>query len=145
MKKTQIMNLLHKELTSEIIKAFYNVYNELGYGFLEKVYEESLLIELNLLKINCTSQQKVKVLYKDYEVGNYIPDILVENKIIVEVKAVEAIAPEHEVVLVNYLKATNNEVGLLINFGPKPQYVRRVLTKEYLKNIKQNHIKNSNI
>ncbi|MBN2728144.1 MAG: GxxExxY protein [Bacteroidales bacterium] len=124
-------NLLHSDITDIIIKAFYNVYNELGYGFLEKVYENAMMIELSELGLISINQQSTKVFYKGNEVGFYVADINVENKVIVELKAVETIAPVHEVVLVNYLKATGVEVGLLLNFGPKPKIIRKILTNDY--------------
>jgi GxxExxY protein len=124
-------NLLHSDITDIIIKAFYNVYNELGYGFLEKVYENAMMLELAELGLISINQQTTKVLYKGNEVGFYVADINVENKVIVELKAVETIAPVHEVVLVNYLKATGIEVGLLLNFGPKPKIIRKILTNDY--------------
>ena len=124
-------NLLHSDITDIIIKAFYNVYNELGYGFLEKVYENAMMLELAELGLISINQQSTKVFYKGNEVGFYVADINVENKVIVELKAVETIAPVHEVVLVNYLKATGVEVGLLLNFGPKPKIIRKILTNDY--------------
>lgn len=130
-------NYKHSELTGIILKAFYNVYNKLGYGFLEKVYENAMMIELKKIGLNAEKQKPIKVYYDEFLVGDYYADIFVENKVIIELKAVEKICPEHEVQLVNYLKATEIEVGLLLNFGPKPQQKRRVLTKEYLKNIEQ--------
>jgi GxxExxY protein len=128
--------LLHEDLTGIIIKAFYNVYNELGYGFLEKVYERAMLMELEQLGAKADNQTPVKVVYKDKIIGDYYADIIVEEKVIIELKAIEYILQEHEVQLVNYLKATEIEVGLLLNFGPKPQYKRRVLTDEYKNRIK---------
>ena len=128
--------LLHEEITGKIIKAFFNVYNEPGYGFLEKVYEKSLLYELQLMGLAADNQTPIKVEYKNKNVGDYFADIIVEEKVIIELKAIECIIPEHEVQLVNYLKATNIEVGILLNFGPKPQYKRRVLTEEYKNKIK---------
>jgi len=130
-------NYKHSELTGIILKAFYNVYNELGYGFLEKVYENAMMIELKKMGLVSEKQKPIKVFYEEILVGDYYADIIVENKVILELKAVENICPEHEVQLVNYLKATEIEVGLLLNFGPKPQQKRRILTKEYLKNIEQ--------
>jgi len=127
---------LHSDLTGRILKAFYKVYNTLGYGFLEKVYQNSMLIELRTLGVWCSCELPIKVYYEDHLVGDYYADILVEGKVIVELKAIERLAPEHEVQLVNYLKGTRTEVGLLLNFGPKPQQVRRVLTHEYLNRIK---------
>ena len=120
-----------------ILKAFFNVYNSLGYGFLEKVYENALLIELRKLGLECSNQLPINVYYENQVVGDYVADILVEELVVVELKAIEKIAPIHEAVLVNYLKGTGLEVGLLLNFGPIPQYKRRVLTKEYLQSLKK--------
>jgi len=129
--------LLHEEITSEILKAYYNVYNKLGYGFLEKVYENAMLLELKKLGLCAERQKPIKVYYDEIIIGDYFADIIVEDVVIIELKAIETTAPEHEVQLVNYLKATNIEVGLLLNFGPKPQYKRRILTEEYKNNIKK--------
>ena len=122
-------NYKHSEITKAIIKAYYNVYNELGYGFLEKVYERAMMIELKDLGLDCKSQSEINVKYKGQLVGDYFADIIVENKVIVELKAVEKIIKIHEVQLVNYLKATGIEVGLLLNFGKEAQFKRKVLTK----------------
>ncbi|MDD5569526.1 MAG: GxxExxY protein [Bacteroidales bacterium] len=124
-------NFKHSDITEKILRAFFNVYNSLGYGFLEKVYENAMLIELIKLNLNAVKQSPAKIYYDDVLVGDYFADIVVENKVILELKAIENLCPEHEVQLVNYLKATEIEVGLLLNFGKKPQYKRRVLTKEY--------------
>lgn len=110
-------NYLHSELSNQILKAFYNVYNTLGYGFLEKVYENAMIIELRKLGLSCNAQSPVEVFYDNFKVGNYFADIIVEEKIILELKAAEAICEEHEFQLINYLKATDIEVGLLLNFG----------------------------
>jgi len=125
------MNYLHSELSGEILNAFFNVYNTLGYGFLENVYENALLIELKKLDLNCRQQQPIEVFYDEEKVGVYYADIVVEDKIIIELKATETLVPRHEAQLVNYLRATDIEVGLLLNFGKSPQHKRRVLTKEY--------------
>lgn len=125
------MNYIHSETTGLILKAFFNVYNELGYGFLEKVYERAMVLELKNLNLDVEEQKKITVFYKEEKVGDYFADLIVNNQVIIELKAVERIAPEHEVQLVNYLKATNIEVGLLLNFGAKPQYKRKVFTKNY--------------
>jgi len=109
----------HKELTYQIIGAAFEVYKTLGYGFLEKVYENALIRELQLRGLNATAQYPIKVEYKGAEVGDYYADILVENKVIVELKTGEAFNPIHEAQLLNYLKATGIKVGLLINFGPE--------------------------
>jgi GxxExxY protein len=106
-------NYKHSEITEKIIKAFYNVYNKLGYGFLEKVYENSMMIELKKFGLNCQHQFPNKVFYNDKNVGEYFADIVVNYCVIVELKAAENLCEEHECQLVNYLKATEIEVGLL--------------------------------
>ena len=120
------MELLHKDLTDIILKTFYEVYNELGYGFLEKVYQNSLLIELRNKRINVIPQKKIKVFYKGYEVGEYFADLIVEDKVVLELKAVKYIVEEFENQLLNYLRGTDCEVGLLLNFGKKPEFRRRI-------------------
>ena len=115
-------------LTEEIIGCFYRVYNTLGNGFLEKVYENSLVVELVEKGITVQQQVPVQVLYKKVLVGQYVCDLLVDNKVIVEVKAVRMMRPEHEAQILNYLKATGIEVGLLLNFGQKPEVRRRFFT-----------------
>jgi len=122
--------LLHKELSELIIGAYYNVYNTLGYGFLEKVYENAFGVELKSLGIDFQTQKPIEVYFKSERVGNYVADIMVENIIIIELKAAENLCPEHEYQLLNYLKATNVEVGLLFNFGKKPQFKRLVFANE---------------
>jgi len=124
-------NYLHSDITELILKAFFNVYNELGFVFLEKVYERAMICELIDLGLEVESQKKLTVYYKKKNVGDYFADIVINQSVIIELKAVDNICPEHEVQLVNYLKATDIEVGLLLNFGKKPQYKRKVFTKEY--------------
>jgi len=124
----RLIDMIHEELTSKIIGAFYTVYNTLGYGFLEKVYENSLVIELRKLGMLVEQQRKIDVFYDGQRVGEYYADILVDECVVLELKAADALAPEHEAQLINYLKATELEVGLLFNFGPKPQFARRILT-----------------
>ncbi len=121
-------NLIHGEITGKILEAFFNVYHELGYGFLEKVYENAMLIELDELGLICKAQHPITVFYNDENVGEYFADILVENKVIIEMKAVEGISERHEAQLINYLRATEMEVGLLLNFGKKPEYKRKVFS-----------------
>ena len=117
----------HKELTYDIIGAAIEVYKVLGYGFLEKVYENALIRELKLRGKHAVAQCPIKVEYKDAEVGDYCADIMVENKVIVELKTGEGFNPIHEAQLINYLRATGVKVGLLINFGPeKCESMRRV-------------------
>ncbi|WP_207492679.1 GxxExxY protein [Aridibaculum aurantiacum] len=124
-------NYLHSEITSNIIAAFYAVYNKLGYGFLEKVYERCLLIELGKLGHHPIAQHPINVHYENHVVGHYIADILVDDKVIVEVKAADALSKEHEAQLTNYLKATDIEVGLLVNFGKKAEFKRKVFSAQY--------------
>ena len=115
----------HSELTEKIIKAFYKVYNTLGYGFLEKVYENALLLELKNMDLHAFSQEPIKVSYEGVIVGEYFADVLVDGKVILEIKAAKTLLNEHEAQLLNCLKATNIEVGLLLNFGPKPEIKRK--------------------
>ncbi len=115
----------YKELTHKIILIFYKVYNKLGYGFLEKVYENAMKIEFRKENIPAVSQSPIKVSYDNEIIGEYYADLLVDNKVIVEIKAVKNLSDEHEAQLLNYLKATNIEVGLLLNFGPKPDIKRK--------------------
>jgi len=117
---------LHKEITSKIIQAFYKVYNTLGYGFLEKVYENAMRIEISKSGLHVEQQKNIKVFYESEQVGDYYADLLVENLIIVELKAAETICDEHETQLLNYLRATDIEVGLLINFGKKAEIKRKI-------------------
>ena len=121
---------LHEELTDRIIRCFYNVYNGLGYGFLEKVYENALLIELRNSGLVAENQVAIKVYYLGLEFGNYYADIL--NKVILELKAgdMEQTIINHELQLTNYLKATNYEVGLLLLFGIKPQVKRKIFSND---------------
>ena len=126
-------NYIHSDLSSIILEAFYKVYNTLGFGFLEKVYENAMMIELSNLNLDCKQQHQIDVYYDSKRVGDYYADIIVEDSIIIELKAAKNIVDEHEAQLVNYLRATNIEVGLLMNFGQVPQHKRRVLTAEYKK------------
>ena len=123
-------SLLHKNITEEIISAYYFVYNELGYGFLEKVYENAMLLELKSRGFKVESQKIIKVYFKDTIVGEYFADIVVNDKIILELKSCESLASEHEVQLFNYLKATEIEVGLLFNFGKRTAFKRKVFTND---------------
>ena len=116
----------HKELTEKIIRIFYRVYNKLGYGFLEKVYENAMIVEFMIECIPAVAQFPIKVVYKEEVIGEYFADILVDEKVIVEIKATKTLVLEHEAQLLNYLKATDIEVGLLLNFGPKPEIKRKV-------------------
>ena len=122
--------LLLGEKTSSIIKCFYKVYHTLGYGFLEKVYENALIIELRNEGMNCIQQKTAEVYYKDVIVGIYFSDIIVDNQVILELKAGEGeILKEHELQLTNYLKATTFEVGLILHFGKKATFKRKIFTQ----------------
>ncbi len=120
------MELKHKELTDCLINVFYHVYNELGSGFLEKVYQNSMFLELKLRGLHVEAQKQIKVYYKGTEVGEYYADLVVNDDVIIELKAAETIVEEHEFQLINYLRGTNKEVGLLFNFGKKPEFRRKV-------------------
>jgi GxxExxY protein len=122
--------MLHADITETIIKAFYKVYNTLGYGFLEKVYENAMRIELSKMSLNVLQQKNIKVFYEADQVGEYFADLLVNELIIVELKAAESICEEHEAQLLNYLKATDIEVGLLLNFGKEPKFRRKYFTND---------------
>ncbi|HPC97739.1 MAG TPA: GxxExxY protein [Bacteroidales bacterium] len=122
--------LLHRDLTNKILSCFYNVYNTLGFGFLEKVYENAMMLELFKAGLNAEKQRPVKVYYEDVLVGEYFADIIVEDSVIIELKAAEGLVEEHELQLINYLKATEIEVGLLLNFGKKPEFRRKIFTNE---------------
>jgi GxxExxY protein len=124
------MKYLLEDKTEKIIKCFYSVYNTLGYGFLEKVYENALYMELLNDGFSCERQKQIMVYYKDEEVGEYYADILVDNEIILELKAAESLSKEHEYQLINYLRATNIELGLLLNFGKKPEIKRKIFSND---------------
>jgi len=131
----------HEEITEKIIKAFYKVYNTLGYGFLEKVYENAMVIELTAMGLKVEKQKRVLVYYFGNIVGDYNADLIVEGVVTVELKTNEILVEQNENQLTNYLKATNIEVGLLLNFGKKPQVKRKIFDndkKPMLKN-KQEH------
>lgn len=128
----------HKEMTAEIINSFYKVYNTLGYGFLEKVYENALSIELKKKGLNCKRQKPITVFYENEIVGEYFADLIVNDEIIIELKACETLIEEHEIQVVNYLKATKIEVALLLNFGKTPEIKRKIYSNEF-KKINKNH------
>ena len=120
--------MIHKELTEKIIKASMTVHNALGFGFMEKVYENALMVELGRLGMHAEQQIPLHVYYREHLVGDYIADIVVDNTVVLELKSVEKIGRIHEVQLVNYLKATGKDVGILLNFGnAKLEFKRKVL------------------
>ena len=116
----------HAELTEKVIGAFFKVYNTLGYGFAEKVYENALAIELRKLGLKVEQQKSITVYYEGSIVGEYVADVIATEVVMLELKAVRQLTDEHEAQLLNYLKATPIEVGLLLNFGPKAEYKRKV-------------------
>ncbi|HPI00226.1 MAG TPA: GxxExxY protein [Chitinophagaceae bacterium] len=123
-------DFLYTEITDKIIHSFYTVYNTLGYGFLEKVYENAMMLELIEKGMLAQKQNPIKVHYREKLIGEYFADIIVEEKVIIELKAAEAIVQEHELQLINYLKATEIEIGLLLNFGKKPEIKRKIFTND---------------
>jgi GxxExxY protein len=130
----------HAEMTQQILGAFYKVYNQLGYGFLEKVYENALVIELNTMGLEAEAQSPIEVYYSGQLIGQYFADILVNKQVIVEIKTSRQINEEYEAQLLNYLKATPVEVGLLINFGPKPDFRRKIFDNERKVNLSAAYI-----
>ena len=126
----------YKDLTDKIIKAFYCVYNELGFGFLESVYQNALYYELLKRGFIVEAQKAIHVYYKTHLVGKYKADLIVDELIILELKAAECLVPKNELQLINYLKSTDKEVGLLFNFGIKPEVRRKAFNndrKQFLK------------
>ena len=124
------MKYLHQDTTEKIIEAYYKVYNTLGYGFLEKVYHNAMLIELRRMGFECKSQYPITVFYAVFAVGDYFADILVDECVIIENKASEALCELDEFQLINYLKATSIEIGLLLNFGKKPEFKRKIFSND---------------
>jgi GxxExxY protein len=120
----------HEALTQQLIGLFYDVYNELGHGFLESVYQKSYTLALQQAGLRVEQQFPVKVSFRGLEVGEFRADLLVESLVVVELKALQALESAHERQLTNYLKATNVEVGLLFNFGPRAQFRRLIFDNE---------------
>ena len=121
------MELLHKDITDQIINAFYRVYNELGFGFLEKIYENALAHELRKASFRVRQQHPVQVRYDGVIVGDYVVDLLVEDEILVELKAVKALDAVHKAQCLNYLRATNLRLCLLFNFGTPHIGIQRIV------------------
>ncbi|MEO5945785.1 MAG: GxxExxY protein [Chitinophagaceae bacterium] len=126
----------HENITEKIIEAFYKVYNTLGYGFLEKVYLNAMYIELLAMGFKVDKEKQIFVYYFGNVVGDYNADLIVEDVVAVELKAKEIFVEQNELQLVNYLKATNIEVGLLLNFGKKPQMKRKIFDNDKKKMLK---------
>jgi GxxExxY protein len=125
----------YKEITDVVIKLFYKVYNELGFGFLEKVYQNALFMELSANGFEVEPQKQIKVYYNGRQVGDYYADIIVNDLVILELKATERLLQENEFQLINYLRATNIEVGLLLNFGVKPEVKRKAFSNDRKKSL----------
>ena len=126
----------HQELTEAIIGAFYEVYNELGYGFLESVYQEAMLVVLRPKSMTVEAQRSLPVWFRGENIGDFRPDLIVGNAVVAELKAARVLEPIHEAQLLNYLRASELEVGLLLNFGPAPKIKRMVFANERKKNLR---------
>ncbi len=122
-----MVEIIYKDLSYKIMDAAFTVHNTLGAGFLEKVYENALMIELHNRKIGCQQQHLIKVYYNEQVVGDYVADILVENKIILEIKAVQMLTEIHDAQLMNYLKATKLKLGILLNFANTKLESKRIV------------------
>ncbi len=120
----------HSDLTERIIRIYFEVYNALGHGFLEKVYENAMALRLQRSGMQVRQQQPISVFFDGQVIGDYFADLVVNDLVILELKAVDALALEHEAQLINYLKATRYEIGLLLNFGPNPKIVRKAYANE---------------
>lgn len=130
-KTVNSQNLKHKEITDKILHAFFKiVYPALGFGFLEKVYENAMVIALRQMGLKVEQQVKIVVYFAGQVVGEYFADLVVEGCVIVELKAAQNLLEEHDAQLLNYLRATQYEVGLLLNFGPQPRFRRKVFDNE---------------
>lgn len=127
------MDLLHKEISEKIIKSYFKVYNTLGYGFLEKVYENAMAIELRKMGFEVKCQYPITVFYESEIVGEYYADLIVNDIVVVELKASNLLSEEHEFQLINYLKATEIELGLLMNFGKEAEYKRKIFMNKFKK------------
>jgi len=127
--------LLHGDLTETIISVFFEVYNEVGYGFLESVYQNSMLVAFAARGVATDDEARIRVWFRGREVGRFRADILVDNTVIVELETARSIDAAHKAKLLNYLRATDKEVGLLLNFGPKPEFQRFVFQNERKKTL----------
>jgi GxxExxY protein len=134
MKTDTALHLKHREVTEKIIQGFYAVYNHFGFGFLESVYERAMMLELEANGSSVRSQVPIDVFYRGQVIGEFRADLVVEDKVLVELKAARAIEPAFEAQLLHYLKATQMEVGLLLNFGHKPEFKRFLFDNPRKKN-----------
>jgi GxxExxY protein len=129
MNEASVTNLEHKAITSRILRSYYDVYNDLGYGFLESVYENSLAIALRQDGLAVRQQAQIQVHFRQIVVGDFRADLLVDEKVIIELKSARGIDDVHIAQTLNYLKATGIHVGLILNFGPKPEFKRLFLDR----------------
>jgi GxxExxY protein len=125
--------LLKKDLTDRVLGAFYDVYNALGHGFLESVYENALALTLEESGLAVAKQYPIEINFKGRRIGEFRADLLIEQSLIIEIKAQQSLAPVNEAQLLNYLKATGIPIGLLLNFGPRPQFKRRIFTESLIR------------
>ena len=131
-----MFTLLHKRITDAVLKIYFDVYNQLGSGFLEKVYQNAMYFELKNKGFKVEAQKQIKVYFRKQLVGEYFADLIVEDKVIVELKATELLMNAHVAQTLNYLKATEIEVGLLLNFGDEPEFKRMIYTNDRKINLK---------
>ena len=124
------MPLLHQDLTGRILRVFFDVYNELGQGFLESVCHAAMAIALRESGLSVVEFPQLDVHFRGHIIGDFVPDMVVNGCVILEIKSGRAIHPVHEAQLMNYLRASEIEVGLLLNFGPRPQHARAILTND---------------
>ena len=123
--------MIEEELTGQIIKTFYKVYNGLGYGFIESIYHNAMILELTDAGLRVETEKPIAVYYNGRVVGTFAADLIVENRIILELKAKEKLLEAHEAQLLNYLRATEIEVGLLLNFGKAPEFKRKYFSNKH--------------
>jgi GxxExxY protein len=140
LKKAMEDSLKHRELTDKIIGTFYEVYNELGFGFLESVYEKAMIIALRAKDLRAENQIEINVWFRGDRIGTFFTDILVENLVILELKAVRGIDNSHKAQLLNYLRATEIEVGILLNFGQQPEFKRLAFDNQRKKHKSNNYL-----
>ena len=122
--------MIDEELTGRVIKVFYKIYNALGYGFIESIYHNSMIIEMVKEGITVETEKPIAVSYDGHVVGTFSADLVIEGKIILELKAKEVLQTAHEAQLTNYLRATDVELGLLLNFGKEPEFKRKYFSNE---------------
>lgn len=139
------MSLLKSELSDRVLGAFYDVYNALGHGFLESVYENAMFLTLEESGMSVARQYPIDIHFKGHRIGEFRADLVVERSLIVEIKAHSSLQPAHEAQLLNYLKATRIPVGLLLNFGPRPQFRRRIFTERPIRVDPRQFVANSDV